>query len=240
MALPPTLPHPTSYTMRCEHADWLNRTDSCRSPPPPPHHLPAKANFTLMTECMPETSGCYSVYSVVLTLGNRPKNISTFWAQMTVASLAAISGPNPLPFALVFDSLLYCRLAEGRLKAEEAFREAVANERKKADEQFQKVSTRDTREGWPLLSVQWVQYTWKGSVPGCSLGLSCQYKRLLSFLGCSIRPSSKYIFSSPYTISLHLFPWPGKLGPGSRAASPVSLNLSLVSTPPPPHNDISR
>jgi hypothetical protein len=31
-------------------------------------------------------------------------------------------------------------LAEGRLKAEEAFREAVANERKKADEQFQKVS----------------------------------------------------------------------------------------------------
>jgi hypothetical protein len=65
---------------------------------------------------------------------------------MTLASLAAISGPNPFPFALVFDSLWYCRLAEGRLKAEEAFREAVANERKKADEQFQKVSTRDTLE----------------------------------------------------------------------------------------------
>jgi hypothetical protein len=30
---------------------------------PPPS--PARANFTLMMECTPENSGCYSVYSVV-------------------------------------------------------------------------------------------------------------------------------------------------------------------------------
>ncbi len=30
-----------------------------------PPLLPARANFTLMMECTPENSGCYSVYSVV-------------------------------------------------------------------------------------------------------------------------------------------------------------------------------
>ncbi len=30
---------------------------------PPPS--PARSSFTLMTECTPESSGCYSVYSVV-------------------------------------------------------------------------------------------------------------------------------------------------------------------------------
>jgi hypothetical protein len=33
---------------------------------PPP--LPAWANFTLMKECTPESSLCYSVYSVIVTL----------------------------------------------------------------------------------------------------------------------------------------------------------------------------
>jgi hypothetical protein len=33
-----------------------------RAPPPP---SPDGDNFTLMTECTPESSGCYSVYSVV-------------------------------------------------------------------------------------------------------------------------------------------------------------------------------
>jgi hypothetical protein len=31
-----------------------------RAPPP----SPARANFTLMTECTPDSIGCYSVYSV--------------------------------------------------------------------------------------------------------------------------------------------------------------------------------
>ncbi len=30
-----------------------------------PSLSPARVNFTLMTECTPESSGCYSVYSVV-------------------------------------------------------------------------------------------------------------------------------------------------------------------------------
>ena len=33
---------------------------------PPPS--PARADFTLMTECTPESSGCYSVYSVHITM----------------------------------------------------------------------------------------------------------------------------------------------------------------------------
>jgi hypothetical protein len=33
---------------------------------PPPS--PDRANFTLMTECTPESSGCYSVYSVPCTM----------------------------------------------------------------------------------------------------------------------------------------------------------------------------
>ncbi len=33
---------------------------------PPPS--PARANFTLMTECTPESRGCYSVYSVAVII----------------------------------------------------------------------------------------------------------------------------------------------------------------------------
>ncbi len=41
-----------------------------RAPPP----SPARANFTLMTECTPENSGCYSVYPVDRTLISLVKN----------------------------------------------------------------------------------------------------------------------------------------------------------------------
>jgi hypothetical protein len=41
---------------------------------PPPS--PARANFTLMTECTPESSGFYSVYSVVLTVKNKRISLS--------------------------------------------------------------------------------------------------------------------------------------------------------------------
>ncbi len=43
---------------------------------PPPS--PARANYTLMTECTTESSGCYSVYSVTLTInfaGLQPKEV---------------------------------------------------------------------------------------------------------------------------------------------------------------------
>ncbi len=41
---------------KCNERGW-----ACTPPP-----SPARANFTLMTVCTPERSGCYSVYSVVL------------------------------------------------------------------------------------------------------------------------------------------------------------------------------
>jgi hypothetical protein len=37
---------------------------------PPPS--PARANFTLMTDCTPESSSCYSVYSVAGTMVRGP------------------------------------------------------------------------------------------------------------------------------------------------------------------------
>jgi hypothetical protein len=167
---------------------------------------------------------------------------------MTLALLAAISGPNPLPFAL--ESLWYCRLAEGRLKAEEAFREAVANERKKADEQFQKVSTRETREGWPLPSVETEAngdsrssstHERGPSLLVGSLGLSCQYKRLLSCLGYSIRPSSKYIFLLTVHYFTSLVPLARQAGQAVVLRRPsLKICLWLLNPPPPTHNDISR
>jgi hypothetical protein len=55
--------------------------------------------------------------------------------------------------------------------------------------------TRETREGWPLLSVEnEVNGDSKStnergpSLVGSPLGSSCRYKRLLSYLGCSRQP----------------------------------------------------
>jgi hypothetical protein len=42
---------------------------------PPPS--PARTDFTLITECTPESSGCNSVYSVVMTIKNQKGREST-------------------------------------------------------------------------------------------------------------------------------------------------------------------
>ncbi len=48
---------------------------------PPPS--PAWSNFTLMMECTPESSRCYSVYSVVWTTEGRPaKLLKTTFASL--------------------------------------------------------------------------------------------------------------------------------------------------------------
>jgi hypothetical protein len=59
---------------------------------------------------------------------------------------------------------------------------------------------RETREGWPLLTAKieangesWSTYERGPSLVGL-FGLTCQYKRLLSCLGCSSQPSTKYFF----------------------------------------------
>jgi hypothetical protein len=58
-------------------------------------------------------------------------------------------------------------------------------------------------------------------VPG-SLGSSCPYKRFFSCLGCSGRPSTKYFFSSLYSISLRLSQSPSKAGQAMVPGLPVS------------------
>ncbi len=72
-------------------------------------------------------------------------------------------------------------------------------------------------EGWPLLTVEtcwnWDKWGLKGvHMKGASLvgflGSSCWYKIFLSCLVGLVQN----IFSSPYTISLHLSPTPSELG----------------------------
>ncbi len=61
-----------------------------------------------------------------------------------------------------------------------------------------------------LLKLRWMgtqRVQMKGVLPWLvHLGLSCRYKRLLSCLGCSGQPSTKYFFLSPYTISILCVP----------------------------------
>jgi hypothetical protein len=63
------------------------------------------------------------------------------------------------------------------------------------------VENRETREGWPLLTVE-TQVNWdskrtidRGPSLVSSLDLSCRYRRFLFCLGCSSQPSTKYYFS---------------------------------------------
>jgi hypothetical protein len=63
-----------------------------------PAPSPARANFTLMTECMPERSGCYSVYSMVCTVPQSvryhklPPSREELHSQSTQSSNPLLSG----------------------------------------------------------------------------------------------------------------------------------------------------
>ncbi len=71
---------------------------------------------------------------------------------------------------------------------------------------------RETKEGWPLLTVETEvngeskSTNERGPSWAGSSAFSCRYKRLLSCLGCSSRASTRYFFSSPYTISIQFCP----------------------------------
>ncbi len=56
---------PLSWSVHCNFTGdgKCNEKGVCVHPPP----SPARTDFTLITECTPESSGCNSVYSVVLT-----------------------------------------------------------------------------------------------------------------------------------------------------------------------------
>jgi hypothetical protein len=66
---------------------------------------------------------------------------------------------------------------------------------------------RETREGWPLLTVETdarlMEYKCKGSFLSLFFGFLPVHK-ILPCLGCSSQPSTKYFFPSPHTFSLYV------------------------------------
>jgi hypothetical protein len=76
---------------------------------------------------------------------------------------------------------------------------------------------RETREGWPLLTVETEvigdskSANDRGPSLIGSLGLSGQYKTFLFCLGCTGRPNTKYFFLT-YTFSILLSSSASKLG----------------------------
>ncbi len=90
------------------------------------------------------------------------------------------------------------------------------------------VSPRETREGWPLPTVEteangdsMSTYETCPSSYG-SLRSLCRYKRFLSCLGCSSRFSTKYFFSQYTTVYQFICPHHPERWAGSRTASPFS------------------
>ncbi len=70
----------------------------------------------------------------------------------------------------------------------------------------------------------------RGSSLVGSLGSSCRYKRLLSCLGCSGQPSTKYFFFSPYNFSIYVSPSPSNLDTGQAVVQGrLTLNVYLRS-----------
>jgi hypothetical protein len=86
---------------------------------------------------------------------------------------------------------------------------------------------RDTREGWPLLTVDTEvngdikRTNERGPFLVGSLGLSCQYKRFSFCLGYSSRPCTKYCFPHCTLFQL-LCPHRPASWAGNRAGSPIS------------------
>jgi hypothetical protein len=72
---------------------------------------------------------------------------------------------------------------------------------KSSDFKFSKIEGRETREGWPLLTVETdetetIGDSWSTYDRGPSLcGSSCRYNGILSCLGCTSQPRTKYYFS---------------------------------------------
>ncbi len=94
-----------------------------------------------------------------------------------------------------------------------------------------KVRPRETRDRWPLLTVETEVNGDSGSTyeigPSLvgSLGLSCRFKRVLSCLGCPSQPNSKYFHR---TLFQFVCPHCPASWADSRVGSPVSLYVFLV------------
>ncbi len=75
---------PTSWSVHCNFTGEGKCSERGWACTPPP--LPARANFTLITECTPESSGCNSVYSVVLTAFPKSATFFKVFVQMPHSS----------------------------------------------------------------------------------------------------------------------------------------------------------
>jgi hypothetical protein len=90
-------------------------------------------------------------------------------------------------------------------------------------------TTWETREGWPLLTVETEvngnskRTNERGPSLVGLLGLSCRYRRFVFSLGCSSRPSTKYFF---LTAHYFYFPFLSPL-PSDQGRGRLSLSMYL-------------
>jgi hypothetical protein len=91
---------------------------------------------------------------------------------------------------------------------------------------------RETREGWPLLTVE-TEVNWdskstneRGPSLIGSLGLSYRYKRLYPGLAALVSQVQNNFFLTVHNFNLCAPPSPSNLGGGSRAGPPVSEYVS--------------
>ncbi len=108
---------------------------------------------------------------------------------------------------------------------------SVRNVRHSPNQTF--LATRETREGWPLLTVETeVNGDSKSTneMGSSFVGSFVPVQVIFFCLACSSRPSVKYYFSSPYTISVLLIPSPRKLGRQScsSSAGKTSVRVSTL------------
>ncbi len=96
-------------------------------------------------------------------------------------------------------------------------------------------TSRETREGWPLLPVETevngdsLRTNERGLSLVGSLGSSCRYKRLLSCLGCSGQPSTKYFFPRSIQFQFMCPHRPHRKKRLETFPTPVGMSLSKLS-----------
>jgi hypothetical protein len=99
--------------------------------------------------------------------------------------------------------------------------------------QWRSQKTRETREGWPLLTLETEangdskRTNERDTFLVGSLCLSCRCKLFLFCLGCFSQPSTKYFFPHRTLLQFLRPQYPASWA-GSRAGSPVSYCVSLV------------
>ncbi len=96
------------------------------------------------------------------------------------------------------------------------------------------VTTRDTREGWPLLPVEGTQRVqMKESFLGWFVGLVVPFQETFILPWLLWSAQYKIWFSSPYTISIYVSSLPSNLGRPPCSAACLWIYVSGNASPPP-------